>query len=207
MAGIGDDIKDVLQELGKEVNVYRHTTGEFLTVESIDTEGGVKDTTPFESTHMTSFMATYETSIEVGDRLDFTATSESHLVGVMVSDLFENAVYAKEGVLYKCNTEVDAYRRSGETRDPQSYELVPNWEPVFSGELGLFSGRLSDHDIADERYGRFYQSSRKLFISNDLDLQIEDRCVIDDERYSVETMETHRLPGLKICGLAEDNRE
>ena len=207
MAGIGDDIKDVLQELGKEVDVYRHTTKEIVVTEHVDTEGNVRETTPFESTHMNVFMAAYDTSIQLGDRLDFTTTSESYLVGTWVPQSFENEIYANEGVLYRCNSEVDVYRRSGETRDPQTYDLVPNWEPVFSGELGLFSGRLSDHDIADERYGRFYQSSRMLFISKDLDLQREDRCVIDGERYNVETMETHRLPGLKICGLAEDNRE
>jgi hypothetical protein len=129
-----------------------------------------------------------------------------YLVGVLTDQLFEHEIYAKEGVLFKCNQKIQVKRKNGSTRD-SNYDLVPNWEEQFSGEYAMFTGTLSDHDIADERYGRFYQSTRRLYVSKDLDVRSDDRCIINGENFHVQKVEPHRLPGVKICSAVEDRRE
>jgi len=205
MPGIGDDIKQVLWELGKHVEIYKHNAYN-PSDEYVDTEQNINERSVFESANMMPVTAVYDSKMNAGDRLDFVSLGSSFLIASLDDQLFQSEVYAKEGVIYKCNAQVDCSRKSGETRD-DNYNLVPNWNPIFSGEMGLFTGRISDHDVADERYGRFYTSSKLLYLSKDLDVQQEDRCHVNGEKYNVQTVESDRIPGLHICGVSEDNRE
>lgn len=206
MPGIGSDIKDVLQDLGKHVQIYAHNTAN-PSDEYVDTDQSINERSVFESSHMMPVTAVYDSNITAGDRLDFVNLSDSFLVASLDDQLFQSEVYAKEGVIYKCNAFVNCERRSGEIRDPSTYDLIPNWNSVFSGEMGLFTGRISDHDIIDERYARFSTSSKLLYLSKDLDVQQEDRCIVNGDKFNVQTVETDRIPGLYICGVSEDARE
>lgn len=205
MPGIGDDIKQVLWDLGKHVEIYKHIVSN-PSNEYVDTQQNISETQVFESTHMLPITAVYDSNITVGDRLDFVNLNESFLVAMLDDQLFENEVYAKEGVIYKCNAQVDCSRKSGETRN-DDYDMVPNWNSVFSGEMGLFSGSISDHNITEERYGRFSTSSKILYLSKNLDVKQADRCIVNGEKYSVQNIESDRIPGLHICGVSEDTRE
>ena len=205
MPGIGDDIKQVLWDLGKHVDIYKHNTSN-PSGEYVDTEQNISETQVFESFHMLPVTAAYDSNMAAGDRLDFFNLNESFLIADISDQLFQSETYAKEGVLYKCNAKVDCSRKSGETRN-SDYDLVPNWEPVFSGELGLFTGRLSDHNVVEERYGRFSTSSKILYLSKDLDVEQEDRCWVNGEKFQIQRVESDRIPGLYICGVSEDTRE
>jgi len=205
MPGIGDDIKQVLWELGKHVEIYKHNDSN-PSDEYVDTQQNISETQVFESSHMMPITAVYDSKMIAGDRLNFLNLNEYFLIASLDDQLFQGETYAKEGVVYKCNAQIDCERKSGEVRN-SDYDLVPNWESVFSGEFGLFSGNLSDHNIADERYGRFYTSSRILYLSKDLDVRKQDRCIVNGEKLNVQTIESNRIPGLHICGVSEDTRE
>ncbi len=203
---LGEDIAGVIRENGIEIEVYHHDNNNTVSSEYLDYDRDVSSRVPFDSVNMMECTLPFNTSAKVGDRIDYVNTNEKYLLATTANEIFENEVISVQGVLYKCNSQIEVHRMSGEARN-DDYKLIPNWNPIFSGEYVLFTGTLSEQDITDEKYARIYSTTRNMFASADLDLQQSDRCFVNGEAYSLDLIERDRLPGLQICRLSEDNRE
>lgn len=209
MASLGSDLADVINELGDKITVHKHPTISGETYEEyVDSDFSMDERTPFKSAFMIRGTFPYDTNAVPGDRVDFEdATNKEHLLVVLKDQLFERECITKEGVLYRCNTKVHFKRRDSEPTRNDNYELVRGWSTVFSGEYGLFTGDINDQKISEEDYARFNIANWMLFVSDDLDGREEDRCIIGIQNYKVQKVNSHRLPGVKICELVEDTRE
>lgn len=211
---IGADIKEVFDELGSPVHVYKYANGETYE-EYVDTTFEVNHVYPWTSHYIVKAFLAYDTRVEAGDLITFMdepASPQRFLVTAMQSELFEAQVVTKESVLYKCNAVAQIKRRT-EARNAD-YELQVLWPTVNSGEYGFFTGQLESYHTSEEGNTVSLLDRNLLYISDHIDLRIEDRCVIKDsmdevsgEVYEVELIETHRLPNIKICRLVDDSRE
>ncbi len=206
---IGEDILEVLEELGSSINIYKYSTGESVE-EYVDTTVDINHVYPWTSHYVMKADFGYNTVAEPGDLITF-GVAAYYLLVALVKERFENACISKEGVIYLCNTFVQVQRRS-ESRD-SNYDLTVTWPIVYSGEYGLFTGDVEPREYKEERYGTFIIQKDRLYISDSLDIQSGDRIWlkptmdVSGEAREVKNIERQMYPGIKICLLGEDTRE
>lgn len=219
MAGIGDDIAEVLEELGSKIQVYKHASGD-ETTEYVDTEQRSTRGSPFDS-HFTMICSfPYSSAAVPGDLISFYRGTSADfyayfLLVSLIKETFENEFMVNEGILYRCNAIAEIKRRAEEeTRDPTTLELTREWQTQYSGEYVLFTGTIAMGEYSDQDYGAYVLDRNLMYISSDIDVRVEDRCMMKDigsdasgEAFKVELVEKHRLPGMKICRVSEDTRE
>lgn len=205
MSSVGDDIKEVFAELAEAVSIYDHVSGEIVTSgEFLDFERDWWPRSAFESEFIITCTFAYDSQVKAGDRVDFHTTDGRYLVATLVSNVFEREVISKDGILYKCNKQAMIKRKSDIPTRDENYELSHDWNEIFSGEYVLYTGRLSDQEIINsEQPSRFYKATKRLFASNDLDIQSNDRLHVEDNVFQIERVESDRMPGLKICTLID----
>ncbi len=203
---LGNDIALVLEELTEPIDIYNYEH-DILTHGYMDIEHEARTRTPFESTFMIKAVFPFNTTAIIGDLISLTTTTDKYIISSFIDEIFEQGVISKEGFLYRCNVVADINRKGEEQTRDENYELVPSWDSIYTDIDLLFTGQLSDQGIDEEIYARVYSSTRKAFISNQLDIRVNDQLVIGDKKYQIDLMEMHRLPGVKICRLTEDQRE
>lgn len=211
---VGDDIKEVFNELGPAVSVYKHATDTFHS-EHIDYSFEVNRIYPHTSHYIIKALFVYDTVAAPGDIVSFVDDSDitdSFLLVSMMKERFEGSVISKEGVLFLCNSYIDVSRRT-ETRD-DDYNLHTSWPVHVSGELAFFTGQLDDNQTYNKEYADFSIDSNLLYISGHIDIKKDDRCIVKQsaedvsgELFQVTIVETNRLPNIKICKVVEDTRE
>jgi len=211
---VGDDIKEVFNELGPAVSVYKHAEDASYS-EHIDYSFEVNRIYPHTSHYIIKALFVYDTAAAPGDIVSFVDDSEitdSFLLVSMMKERFEGSVISKEGVMFLCNSYVDVSRRT-EIRDAD-YNLQVSWSTHVSGELAFFTGQLDDNQTYSKDYAEFSIDSNLLYVSGDIDIRKDDRCTVKQsledvsgEVFKVTIVETNRLPNVKICKVIEDTRE
>lgn len=214
MSEIGDDLEDVLQELGSLVSIFKYSDNS-TTEEYIDPD--IKNDPVYPWTSHFAMAATfgYSSIVAPGDLITFSETpATSHLLVSLLTQRFENAAISKEGVLYLCNRFVQIQRLST-TRD-SDYDLEPTWPIVYSGEVCVYTGILKEREVQNTDYARFtFNKEDTVYISDYLDVRVGDRLWIKEtieeidpsgECKEVLNVENKMFPGIKVCLLSEDNR-
>lgn len=214
MSAIGDDIAEVLAELGSAITIYKYVTGQTFQ-EYVDPNYEVNHVYPWTSHYMIKGDFGYNTRAEPGDLLTFIDDPNGitrYLLVALAKERFEREIIAKEGVLYMCNKIVQILELGATTDD--NYEQVSTWNNKYSGEYAFVTGDIDSNKERKEQFGEFAIDSNHIYFSTHLDVQQDDRCIVKDsitdvsgEIFRVTVVEKHRLPGVNICKIVQDDRE
>jgi len=203
---IGDDIVEALADIGGLITIFRDSGN--LSGEYVDTETNAQVTKPFIREYFLEAMVSYVTDLVPGDAFEMDVTGVRYLLMNKTPVVIENGVANYDSVFYKCNVSGEILRPSGEARSADTYRIVP----VFSGERAncyalltepLFSGDLETH----EELGLLGIKKEELYIPSSFGIQVLDRYQpVSGEYYVVESIKTHRFPGVDVAILGEDTR-
>jgi len=209
MSEIGDDLLEVLEELGSKIIIHHYITNTDTT-EYVDPDFEVNQVYPWTSHYVMKCDFVYTTVAVPGDLITFTTDSLNYLLVALATARFENKIISKEGVIYLCNTLVQIQRRTEVRVD---YDLQVAWPIVYSGEYALFSGNIALDDLVEKKYGEFTLQRDRLYISDQLDVQVGDRIWLKEsmdvsgEAREILAIENKMFAGIKICLTKEDIRE
>ena len=211
MSDIGEDIKEVLDELGPAVSIYKYATATSYE-EHVDLIYEVNQVYPWTSHFIMKALFVYDTQAEPGDLLTLTEEPvERFLIVSSTPERFEGASLSSESVIYKCNALAEIRRR---TERREGYDMEIDWPINYSGEYCFFTGMMKSQFTEDGDQTISVLDRNEMYISDHIDVRIEDRCVIkqsmDDvsgEAYEVRQIERNRLPNIKICKVRQETRE
>lgn len=208
MAGIGVDIRDVINSLCTEVT---YPEKDPVVTEFIDYESNTQATKPQTAEHflMTTFV---DNSVaKPGDLVHFVTSGVDYRIMNMFNETFENEVIYKQCILYKCNVRATVYRpvlfRVDETLEAHEvfYKRDESDKVVAMLIDKLYGSRLDDEDqkiIQQEIKGRI------LYFPKSHPIDVKDRVFVDTEElpYEVTTIERNTFPGMLVVYLEEDTR-
>ncbi len=208
---LGEDIKDVLNEIGEPVSIYNYLSGNTFQT-NIDFHRYWGTRIPFENEYQVLASLSYDTEMYPGDLIYIFSDDTKYIATNKVSEFFEGEAISKECFLYKCNALINVKRKGPSTIRDENYQLASVFNTIYQNIDALFFGSLEDHhDLRDHLQARFLDKQRRIIISNQLDVQINDffevypgvPTGISDikETWMVELIEANRLNGIKICQL------
>jgi len=211
---IGEDLLEVLEELGSKISIYKYSTGQTFE-EFVDTSFEVNHVYPWTSHYMMKCDFGYNTKADAGDLITFIDDMQhptKYLIVALAKERFEQSVIAKEGVIYMCDSIAHIQRRTEIRNASTNYEPIVSWPTVYSGEYCFITGLLDNNKEFERKFGEFSVDRNQLFISTFIDIREGDRCTVNSDNYSGEvyqviSVEKDYLPGISICNINEDNRE
>ncbi len=128
---IGQDISEVLDELGMTVEIQRPDTDEYDWFrEKIELSALERTAQPFYREYMVVGSFRYDTQIVSGDVLRVVATGKSYIVLSTHPEGFEDEIIEHSAYLYKCNTLGIALRQTDTGQWDSSYRNMAKWVPV-----------------------------------------------------------------------------
>ena len=205
MAGIGQDIKEVLQELTTPF-VMTKIDGSTVVGEYLDYEMYFEQSTEFIRQYAYSGTFQYDTLIEQGDLITFD--NKNFLMMNVKKTLFENEVVDYSNFFIEANT-FGRFSRAGEVRDPSTLKLGIVWAVVQNNVYGTMvvnapnTEILGSTEVIKDRY--------TLFVQGFSTIQPGDRWYPDitdlTEYYLVKSIDKYRFTGLLTIKLTEDSRE
>ena len=205
MAGIGDDIKSVLQELGTPVTIHK-PDGSIITGEYVDYDMYFEQSTEFIRQNCYNADYQYDTQADFGDVLD--------MAGIMVMIMntkptrFEDEVVINNGFMIEMNC-VGKFARRSQTR--VNMEPVVSWVDTVATAYGLQldGGRTSQHELTEEMVTLAQRQT--LYCPQYSNIRIGDRWYPDknnsDEYYRIATMTRRAFKNSYRISLTQDNRE
>jgi hypothetical protein len=205
MPGLGDDIKEVFQEVGTHFYINRatviHESGEYLIYEL-----NRQVTKPFVREHFLEAEVAFETSIQTGDIVVFD-DGRKFLVMNRTAEQFENEAVLNNVVLYMSNVSAKILRSSGEDWD-ENYLKIPRWQVVADEVPALLTEALYGHSLeADEEIAQIGLEKHEGYFPKWVGIQALDRIEwASGEFYKIETVKTRRYTGIDVVQLAEDTR-
>lgn len=214
---LGQDIKEVIQELGTRFTIIRDSGN--ITGGRLDYEPNTQVTKPFIKEHFLETSFVYDTGVVVGDVIEFTRDNRRFLVMNVSNELFEDLPIEKSGVLYKTNIKAIIERPSGEI-NTQTYQHLTHWEQIKIVDA-LITDKLYGTFLDEDRYdwGNIDRKALVLYISETAGIAEDDRIKVSgeviqygngisgEEYYQVEAIERNSFPGVLIAYLGEDRRE
>jgi len=205
MAGIGDDIREVLEELGTAATVYR--LGGSVFSEKLDIETYPDSSTEFIRQFFATATTTFDSNIIAGDTV--LVNGIYYLATNIQSSSFEDAVVDNTVALYRCNCN-GTLRRLTIVRD-ENYVEVPTWTPLYTQVKTLqCEDRFGNEMILENDVMAFVAQKLSLYIPAGYPVKIDDRWqpnyLDHTEYYRITTIDKRRLSNVLICGLKEDSR-
>lgn len=208
MAGIGDDIKEVLDELGTTATITKSDTS--TVTEKIDPEAYPTHSSEFIRQFFISATFNYETVAVIGDDISFR--SKHHILVNIDESTFEDLPVDKIGSMYLCNTN-GAFKRETTTVNPTTFAEEKTWAVASGNPASLYAlqyeNKFGFEQMFAEDMQSFFTEKHILVIPNGLDVKVGDRWYPnyqDDTVYfRISAIESRRL-GTPICTLDEDTR-
>jgi len=199
MAGIGDDIKEVFQELGSPVEVNQHfgsPVTEFVdpsTFESSD---------PYTRQTVMEISLPFDSTIQSGDIITLTDNGTHLLVVSLNFQRFDQDIVTKEAMIYRCNV-LGTVSKFSRTRD-SNYKLVEDWVPTSDEIPCLITGDISQYSVNMEEYGNFVGQQLSLHITGNVSVEKGNRFTTSDGVvFSITAVAPYRLNNVNICRIEE----
>lgn len=207
IAGIGEDIREVIDELGMEVHILERDDSPL--VERIDYDSNQQLTKPFTAEHYMSCTFTHSSAVIPGDLLYIPVAGTHYRVMNTFSEVFENMVIYKQGILYKCNTVVSVYSPV-EVRD-DNYHTETEWiQRDYGNVTSLITDRLYSSTLETPRshgYAEISVKGRILYMPSKFPIEIKDRVYTEKGGpYIVSVIEPNTFPAMSMVYLDEDTR-
>jgi len=204
MPGIGEDIKEVLEELGTEATVYR--IGGSVFSEKLDIETYPDSSTEFIRQFFASATTVFDSNVIAGDTV--LVNGIYYLATNIQGSSFEDEAVDNTVALYRCNCN-GTLRRLTKVRD-ENYIEVPTWTPLYQQVKALQYEDRFGNEMKLENNMAFVSKQLVLYIPAGYPVKIDDRWypIHSDatEYYRVATIDKRRLSDVLICGLKEDSR-
>ena len=224
MAGIGDDIKEVLQELGTPFSTFRTskidalvntlddsvvidcgTSGVVISGQYIDLEEMKERRIDVLGRLCVIGNTHYDAVVDCGDIISFGG--KKYLVFDVKPNMFENAPVDSLLLFLECNV-VGRFSRSKEVRDPQTYQTTVQWQDRFCGVDAVEIEK--DAVISSPNYNDRIDLSLNnvtLFCPN-YDVHVGDRWHPSNNTdcFLVVSVNKYQYPNIIVCGLEEDAR-
>ena len=203
MAGIGDDIKEVFQELGTVVEVIKPNGDVFQ--ETMDFE-----LNNLSSSFMTNFVIdasfSYDTNLNAGDVVKAVDSGLYYLAAALNRPYFEDMPVVTETKLYKCNYWGMLKERT-QTRVDYSQQVT--WADKLSEMVPvLLTGQLGGGSLSEKDHGIFYDFTRTLHISGHHSPQVGDRFETEGgTKFRLDAVEPDKLNNVSMCSISLDERE
>ena len=205
MVGIGEDIKDVLQELTTPFEMIK-LDGSSIVGEYLDYEMYFEQSTEFIRQFAYSGTFQYDTQVEPGDLLKFD--NKTFLMMNVKRTLFENEIVDYSNFFIECNT-LGRFSRAQEARNPTTLQLAVTWVTVQDNVPATMAVRAPQSEqlgSTEPIYDKF-----TLFTQGFNTLQPGDRWYPDltdlTEYYQVRSLDKYRFTGMLTSILIEDSRE
>lgn len=203
--GIGEDIRDVLKEVGSAYTILRdsgNVEGEYC-----ELEVNRQITKPFIFSYFRSATLQDNTQAVAGDIFSFENTGNKFLLMAFNEEEFENDTIVKEAVLYKCNVSGELQRPTGEAWNAQ-YHKEPEWDLIKSDCHALLTEAFFGHSLeTDENVGHISLKALELYVPHSVGVQVNDRYQsASGEYFRIEVIKDRKFAGVDTCGLAEDTR-
>jgi len=208
MAGIGDDIKEVLNELGTTSYISRISGSTFE--EKVDVESFPTHSSEFIRQFFYIITLPFDTSAINGDSIEFKGF---HFVLTnIVESYFEDLVVDNAAALYKCNV-YGVLKRSTTITDSNYVKkktfaaVVANPDSIYALQ---YENKFGMEPLFAEDSQMLLKEKHILVLPAGLDIQVGDRWYPDytDDTvfYKISAFETRRLSDCPICTLVEDTR-
>lgn len=207
MAGIGEDIKEVLEELGSTVTVVKPNGTTFI--EKVDLTEYPTSSTEFIRQYFASLTLFHDTLIVSGDVL--LVNGQYYLVVKSTESSFENFTVDYTASGYRCNV-YGRVKRLTETRDPVTYLTIPAWGNIGNAVRGLqHEGRFNNEMVLEQDMVGLSRFQHSLYLPSYMNIIVGDRWYPVEnsttEYYRVSNIDKKRLDNVIICELKEDSRE
>jgi hypothetical protein len=206
MGDIGEDIKEVLSEVGTPITIYK-LSGATVTGEYIDAENYYKHSTDFIRQNVWTCDTQYDSQIEDGDILDMAGTYV--LVMNYKPTKFEQDVVIGNAFLVETNC-VGKFARKSVSRDAITMEETVTWTDTNTGVRAVQTEHIRNPSF--ELSGDVEQSAIRelLYIQKLDDIRIGDRWYPDEEvlteYYRVINISSRIYAGLYRLNLEADTR-
>lgn len=208
MAGIGDDIKEVLNELGTTSYISRVNGSTYE--EKLDIESFPAHSSEFIREFFYIATLTFDTSAINGDNIAFKGL---HFVLTnIVESYFEDEVVDSTAALYKSNVN-GVSKRSTITTDV-NYVKRKTFEEITENPSSVralqYENKFGMEPLFVEDTQLLLKEKHILILPAGLDIAVGDRWFpdyTDDTKYfMISSIETRRLSDCPICTLSEDTR-
>ena len=206
MSGVGQDIKEVYEDVGVEV---RRVVGS-----NLRSGGWIKYavnsqvTKPFIREFFLDANLAYDTKILPGTVIEVKVTAIRYLVMNMTPYTLENEVIQYNSVLYKCNVKINV-ERPVEIRSSQTYGMRTTWNVVQSNVDALYTSPLFGIALdTDESVGLLGIDRGEMYVPSSYGILAMDRIRITgtNEYYRVEAVKPRRFEDIDVLEVGEDTR-
>ena len=207
---LGSDIKEVYTDVGAAYSAIRPGPGVSGELETgyLDFELNRQVTKPFIREYFIEASLPHDTIAGVGDVIEFTTDGRKFLLMNLTPDLFENAVFEYQGVLYKCNVLAGKLERSSGEDWDSNYKKGLNWVEIDDAIPALVTESLFGHSLeTDVELGMLGLERHELYISASYGIKTLDRfTTVSGEFYMVTTIKSRRYDGIDVAELETDTR-
>lgn len=209
MAGIGIDIKDVLEELGTSLTIYKWP-GPTTILESIDHEFYATHSSEFLRMFFSGVTLTYDTQVLPGDVVE--AMGYWFICTANFPSYFENEIVDYTAVFYRCNVFGTLQRYNPNAGWDANYNKLTNWSPVQTGVRAVqYENRFDQKQYIAEDVMALTMEGNLLFLPSYVSPIEGDRWIPDaadvNTFFRVGAIDTLRLDNVSICTLKDDERE
>ena len=202
---IGSDIEKAFRDVGSTYLIKRKNTnlisGEYCVYE-ISTALRV----PFDREFVYQASLAYNTQVVEVDILLFD-NGDQFLVANKDPESFANSPVEFETKLLKVNViSGEILRPAGNFTDDQ-YHTAPIWETI-ERQVGALLIHTEDSRLRSEDFGDISVDRLSLYLSDTLDIQVNDRFQPEEgEYYKVDVIKKRIFPGIYMVELSQDTRE
>jgi hypothetical protein len=203
VAGIGPDIKEVMNELGNLAVILRSPTN--LT-EKITYDVNGQSSNPFMREFALAASLVYDTVIQPGDLLQFNG--ETYLVVHKTPDDFEGEVVEYAAGFLKCNIPTFSLLSPTTVQDPDTFIITNGWAVKKAlGHCLIYHNARGALLNSDSNAGKETTFTLDCFVPASYNAAKFDRIHISGtEYYRVQDVEQYSYPGVHILTLVEDDR-
>lgn len=209
MDGIGDDIREVLDELGTSATITKRNGSTFS--EKVDPENYPVHSSEFIRQFFNSATMYYDSVAVSGDVVSYNG--RNFIVTNIVQSMFEDLPVDKTAGLYMCNV-AGVFKRYTTVLDPVESIKTKQWVNVATNPstiLGLqYENKLGTEQLFADDIQALIKERHILIVPAGYDIKIDDRWYPNPanlkEYYRVLSIESRRLDGCPICSLGEDTR-
>lgn len=211
MAGIGEDIKEVLNELGTSAIIRR--LGGSVFEEKADIESFPEHSSEFIRQFFCVLTLSFDTAAVNGDTLEIK--SQHYIATNILPSYFEDAVVDHTSALYKCNVN-GVLKRPVLEPASQANNYVPTnvFNIIYPNPDNInaleYENKYNAGPLFAEDAQSLLRERHVLVLPAGLEIEVGDRWYPDYEDetvyYRVEQVDIHRLSNCPICSLAEDTR-
>lgn len=205
MSDLGEDIKEVHEEVGSSFTVIRdagNISGEYCILKP-----NSQVTKPFTREFFMEGKFAWDTVSEAGDVLR-TSDGRNFLHMNKTPVIYADEIIEHASVLYKCNVSGELQRISGEGTWDANYQSSARFESQRQTCYGLMTAALYGHDMeSDEELALLGLENHELYVPHSYGVEVYDRYIpISGEKYMAETVKTRKYDNVDVVTLVNDTR-